>query len=175
MRLQPHTVPSPGCLWTPLSLSPSIRDTFRESSRLFTRHLYIKPASLAFALCKPQAPAAGNASSEITAAADRSTFPVVGLLQEAAQLGCSPGPETVKIISSLVGPLVGSTRCSIEAMTATQTINCDFAGFLRRKWLKRSSKQRPVQSFFGSVGPIDREKFVGFGRIGTAPSTVFFM
>ena len=33
-------------------------------------------------------------SSGIAASADRSTAPVVGLLPEAAQLACLPGPET---------------------------------------------------------------------------------
>ena len=41
--------------------------------------------------------------------ADRCTAPVVGLLPEAAQLGCSPGPEIAHIDSSLVGWLVGLT------------------------------------------------------------------
>ena len=40
----------------------------------------------------------------------RSTAPVVGLLQQAAQLGCLPGLETAQVSSSLVGSLAGSTR-----------------------------------------------------------------
>ena len=42
------------------------------------------------------APAADPESSRIAAPADRSTAPVVGLLPEAAQLGCLPGPEAAQ-------------------------------------------------------------------------------
>ena len=45
----------------------------------------------------------------------------------------------------------------------------------REKGHKRSSRQRPVySSFLRSNGMIDREKLLGFGRIGSAPGTVFF-
>ena len=43
------------------------------------------------------APAAKNAFSRIAAPADRSTSSVVGLLPEAAQLGCLRGLETAQI------------------------------------------------------------------------------
>ena len=66
----------------------------------------------AAALWQQQPAEAYKASSRITAPAERSTAPVVGLLPEAAQLGCLPGPETAHITSSLVGLLVASTRWS---------------------------------------------------------------
>ena len=46
------------------------------------------------------APTAVPGFSRIVAPADRSTTPDVGLLPEAAQLGCLPGPETAQLARS---------------------------------------------------------------------------
>ena len=72
-----------------------------------------------------EAAAADKASSRIAAPADRSTAPVVGLLPEAAQLGCLPGPEIALITSSLVGSLVGSTRWSSDTRMPMH-VGCGF-------------------------------------------------
>ena len=85
------------------------------TKRKKARAVVVEAAAAAAAAAAPwqqRAPAADNASSRIAAPADRSTVPVVGLLPEAAQLGCLPGPETALIATSLVGSLVGSTRWS---------------------------------------------------------------
>ena len=62
---------------------------------------------------RKQQQAADPGSSRIAAPADRSTAPVVGLLQEAAQLGCLPVPETALIASALVGSTRGFSTTSM--------------------------------------------------------------
>ena len=91
--------------------------TKRKKAR---RAVVAEAAAAVAALWQQQAPAADNASSRIVAPADRSTAPVVGLLPEAAQLGCLPGSKTAHLTSSLVGSLVGSTRWS----SATGVADC---------------------------------------------------
>ena len=54
-------------------------------------------AAAAASTWQQQAPAADPGFSRIAAPADRSTAPVVGLMPEAAQLGCMPGLETALI------------------------------------------------------------------------------
>ena len=80
------------------------------TKRIKARVVVVEAAAAAAAW--QQQSASDNSSLRTAAPVDKSTAPVVGLLPEAAQLGCLPGPETALITSSLVRSLVGSTRWS---------------------------------------------------------------
>ena len=61
----------------------------------------VEPAAAAAAVTSAAASAAPDpGSSRMAAPVHRSTAPVAGLLPEAAQLGCVPGPETAWVTLS---------------------------------------------------------------------------